>query len=190
MKGAVFDVDGTILDSDYIWDEAATRYLKTKGLEPEQDLGSILVPMTIEEGCAYVKEKYHLEESVEEISQGVLKAVQGFYENEVQVKDGVRELLEELYQQGIPMVIATTGDRRLVEPAFERLGLTHYFRRIFTSGEVGAGKTQPLIFEKCAEYLGLPKEEVCVYEDADYAIETAKKAGFPVVKMGSAAVGK
>lgn len=70
-KGAIFDVDGTLLDSMSIWEDAGARYLKSLGAEPEENLGKILYPMTIEEAAAYLKKQYHLEWEASRIAQGI-----------------------------------------------------------------------------------------------------------------------
>lgn len=81
-------------------------------------------------------------------------------------------------EKNIPMAAATASDKEHIKAAFERLGLDGYFKRIFTCSEVGAGKRQPLIYERAAEYLGAKPEEILVFEDALYALTTAKNAGF------------
>lgn len=181
IKGAIFDVDGTLLDSMGIWTDAGSRYIESLRLVPEENLGEILFRMSLEEGGSYLKENYHLEQSEREIIDGVLKIVQDFYFFEVQAKPQMPEVLETLEKQHIPMVIATSSDRICVEKALCRVGLRHYFSSIFTCTEVGAGKTEPVIYLRAAEYLGTQPEETLVYEDAVHALLTAKRAGFRTV---------
>lgn len=181
MKGAIFDVDGTLLDSMGIWEEAGERYLKGLRIEPKTGLSKILYPMTIEEGAAYLKKQYSLNESIPEIVQGVLETVKHFYYYEVKLKEGVKEVLEKMKQRNISMVIATSSTRDHIEAAFKRLGVDLYFEAIFTCSEVGEGKKNPLIYQKAAQYLQTKPEETYVFEDAWYAVETAKNAGFCTV---------
>ena len=181
IKGAIFDVDGTLLDSMEIWEDVGDRYVKSRGKEPEPGLGDALATMTVREGAAYVKEYYDLPESVEDIMQGVMDIVRDFYYYEAMLKPGAQELLQTLEAQGIPMAVATTSEREHIEAAFLRLGILKYFQKIFTCTEVGAGKRQPLIYEKAAESLGTSSAETIVFEDALYAATTAKKAGFITV---------
>lgn len=181
IKGAIFDVDGTLLDSMEIWEDAGARYLRRSGVEPEKNLSEILYPMTMAEGAEYVKERYQLEFALDEIIQGVLDTVRDFYFYEASVKPGVKELLVWMKEKNIPMTAATASDREHIESAFKRLGIDGYFRRIFTCSEVGAGKRQPLIYEEAATYLGAKPGELLVFEDALYALMTAKNAGFRTV---------
>ena len=103
------------------------------------------------------------------------------YDTVVNVKDGAREMLEELYERGVKMCLATATDREQVEAILKRLGIEKYFSRIFTTSEVGVGKSSPRIYEIALEYLGTPKDETYVFEDAYYALKTAYENGFRTV---------
>ena len=181
IKGAIFDVDGTLLDSMEIWEDVGVRYLNSIGIEAEPDLGTVLFTMSIQEGAAYVKEHYHLSQEPEEIVQGVLDIISNYYKKTALLKSGAKELLEKLDKHNIPMTVASSNNKKEIEMAFERLGIAKYFDRIFTCEEVGAGKTQPDIYLRAAEYLGTRPEETVVFEDVIHAIRTAKQAGFQVV---------
>lgn len=181
IKGAVFDVDGTLLDTMGIWEEAGARYLKSIGKVPEKQLGNEMALMTIEEGARYMKSRYELQESIDEIVRGVLGIVADFYFFEACPKPGAAKFLRLLSEKGIPAAAATSSDKELVEAAFQRLGLDIYFQEVLTCSEVGAGKTEPLIYQKAARILGGRPEETYVFEDALYAAQTAHNAGFRTV---------
>jgi HAD superfamily hydrolase (TIGR01509 family) len=89
-------------------------------------------------------------------------------------------MLERLSRKGVKMCLATATDRESVEFVLKKLGIDKYFSKIFTSSEVGVGKREPLIYELALEYLGTPKDETYVFEDAYYAMKTAHNAGFKV----------
>lgn len=178
IKGAIFDVDGTLLDSLRIWDEADNFYLESRGLRPEPMLGRKLFTMSMEEGALYVKRTYGLPESVDEILEGVLEIIREFYRKDAALKPGADEFLRMLEKQGVKMAVATSSDRGLIEAALERLGVRNYFQRIFTCSEVGAGKNQPDIYWRACECLGTAPGETWVFEDAVHALVTAKQAGF------------
>ena len=177
IKGAIFDVDGTLLDSMGIWEDVGVRYLKSIGKEPEANLSQILFPMSIEEGAKYVKEHYELPYAIDEIIEGVLSIVRDFYYYEAPLKEGVKEILAALKEKEISMVIATSSEKDHIEKAFKRLGIDGYFEKIFTCSEVGESKSSPLIYWKAAEYLRTKPEETLVFEDAFHALLTAKSAG-------------
>ena len=178
IRGVIFDVDGTLLDSMGIWKDAGARYLQSIGVEPEDGLAEILFPMSIKEGVEYVRERYGLPYTTAEIITGVLETVKGYYFYEAPLREGVLQVLAFLKEQGIPMVVATSSERTHVEAAFRRLGIDSYFRQIFTCSEVGEGKNQPLIYFKAAEELGTATRETLVFEDALFAVRTAGEAGF------------
>jgi HAD superfamily hydrolase (TIGR01509 family) len=178
MKGAIFDIDGTLLDSMPIWSDLGARYLDTLSIKAEENLGEILFPMTMEEAAAYMKERYHLSQSEEEIIQGVVKIVENFYRYEVCLKPGVEAYVKGLHQKGIPMILATTGDRKLAKAALTRLGILEYFQDILTVSDYGTSKHEPYIYRKAADILQVQPGECVVVEDVFYALNTAKAAGF------------
>lgn len=183
IRYAIFDVDGTILDSMFIWEEAGERMLRDRGLIPKPGLINAMLHMSMEEGAAYVKETYHLQETVEEILDKILEIVNHFYREEAGFKKDAGELLKELHRQNVKMVIATSGNAKLAGAALERLGVRDYFERIFTCGEIGAGKSKPDIFFAAADFLGSSPETTWVFEDATHAVRTAKKYGFKVTAI-------
>lgn len=190
IRAAIFDVDGTLLDSMPIWLDTGERYLRSLGIKPDSSLEEKIWDMSIAECSAYLKECYHLPRSAQEIYDDIIRMVQDFYFYEAPLKPGVKEFLEELKQKRIPMVIATSSDRSYLTAAFERTGIAEYFNRIFTCAEVGAGKTKPLIYEKAAEYLGVRPEEIWVFEDVIHAVRSAKQAHCHVAGLEDAASAK
>lgn len=190
IKGAIFDVDGTLLDSMHIWDEAGERYLRTKGITAEPDLGERIFAMTMEEAAQYLKQVYRLEECVKEITEGINRQIEEFYLNNAEIKPGVIEFLDELKKRNITLTAATATDRYLIEGAFARLGLDEYFSRIFTCTEAGAGKEKPTIYRKAAAYMATAPKETLVFEDALHAIHTSVKAGYKTVAVYDSSSGK
>ena len=180
-KGAIFDVDGTLLDSMPIWEDAAARFLAGLGIRAQEGLGDIMFRMSLDEGAVYLKNTYGLDMSVEEVKAGVLGVIRDFYVNQVQPKAGVREFLKELSSRRIPMYIATSSNREHIRAAFERLGLYEYFDGMITCEEAGAGKREPAIFLQAAQRMGLEPGDIFVFEDVIHAVRSAGSAGFVTV---------
>ena len=178
FQGAIFDADGTLLDSMHVWRNLGELYLRSRGITPERGLSARLWPLSYAQGCAYLKEHYGLHESVSEIQEGISRMIEGFYRNEAELKPGVREFLDVLRHRDIHIVIATSGDRELLQAALTRNGIAEYFDEVFTCSELGTDKHDAKIFMACAEALGLMPGNIAVFEDVLYAIETAKSAGF------------
>ena len=181
IKGAIFDADGTMLDSMQVWHTVAADYLVSRARTPHPDLNDTLLGMGGHEIPLYFQNEYRLNDSVEDIQQGIHRLLEDFYYTKAPVKQGVIPVLEFLRARGIKMCVATATDRYLIEPALQRCGLLMYFERIFTCGEERTSKRSPEIYLKAAEYLGTEIAETLVFEDALYAVQSASIAGFPVV---------
>lgn len=178
IRGAIFDMDGTLLDSMPLWDNAGEIYLSRLGIRAKPGLGKILFPMTMQQGAAYLKKEYALPLSETEIISGINQTVTGFYLHDAPLKNGVLEFLNGLKAAGIKLAVATVTDRSCAESALCRLGVRPYFHAVLTATEVGSGKEQPVIYQKAAAALGTAAAETLVFEDALYAAKTAKNAGF------------
>ena len=181
LTGAIFDFDGTLLDSMFIWDTIGDDYLRTLGKEPHEDLKETFMTLTLEEAAEYYREYYKVTLSVTKIVDSINAMVEGIYRTKVTLKPGVMAYLRLLKESGVKMCVATVTDRYLVEDTLERLGILHYFSEIFTCAEVGYGKDKPIIYQKALEHLGTAKEETFVFEDSLFALETAKADGFPTI---------
>ena len=181
IQGVIFDFDGTLFDSMFIWDKAGEVYLRSIGKEPKSDLQKVLKPMSLLQSAEYIREKYQIPLSVEDIMDGVNRTVEDFYFHTVEPKPGVIAFIEELHSRNIKMCIATATDRYQVEAALQRCKMHHFFSEIFTCTEVGSGKDRPDIFRKAMEYLQTDRSATAVFEDAYHAVYTAKQDGFMVV---------
>ena len=181
IEGAIFDMDGTLLDSMPVWEHVSEKYLARNGIKAEENLSEILFSLSMEQGAAYIKKTYQLEQNLEEIVAGVNAIAAEAYETSIPLKKGAAELLEKLAERGIKMAVATSTDRPLAEAALKRTGIYDYFEQIFTCTEVGAGKVRPDIFDAARNKLGSRKCATWVFEDAQYAIETARAAGYRTV---------
>ena len=181
IQGIIFDFDGTLFDSMFIWDTAGKVYLRSIGKEPEADLQKVLKAMSLLQSAEYIRERYQIPLSVESIMDGVNRTVEEFYFHAAEPKVGVMAFLEELHRRKIKMCIATATDRYQVDAALRRCGMRHFFSELFTCTEVGSGKDQPEIFRKAMEHLQTDRGTTAVVEDAYHAAYTAKQDGFRVV---------
>ena len=180
---AIFDFDGTLFDSMFIWESVGEIYLRSLGKEPKPSLREDVRALSLYQSACYFRKEYDLPLSEEQIMSGINKTIEHFYINEVMPKPYVTEFLDEMKQKGIPMCIATASDRYQIEAALSRCGMSHYFEAIFTCSEVGYGKDEPVIFRKAMEYFGSDRGSSIIFEDALHAIKTAKNDGFMVVSV-------
>lgn len=180
LKGAIFDFDGTLVDSMFIWETFGEDYLRSLGKEPKENLREAFATFTLEQAAEYYRQNYGVTLSVEEIVSNVNEIVLQSYRTKVRLKSGVAKLLEKLKNQGVNMCVATVTDRFVVEEVLERLGVRKYFSEIFACSEVGCSKESPEIYNIALDYLKTDKKETVVFEDSFYALMTAKNDGFSV----------
>lgn len=183
IKGAIFDIDGTLLDSMPVWENAGARYLATLGIKARSDLKERLDALSLPEGALYMQTEYKLSVTIEEILEGVNQVVKDFYFKEAVLKPGVCDLIQKLKKNQIRLMIATATDAEMAKSALIRNGIWKDFDGMITCEEAGAGKTSPKVFELAREHLQTKKEETWVFEDSLYAVKTASKAGFPVCSI-------
>lgn len=181
IKGAIFDVDGTLLDTMPVWHDAGERYLKSIGVAAEPGLGDKLFSMTVDMGAHYLIEAYNLNGTYEEIKNGINGMVEKHYLEEAVFKLGAMELLDRMKTSGIRMSIATSTGKPYIMGAFERLGITEYFDTILTCPELGVSKSEPFVFHEASKAMGTDPGETWLFEDGLYSIKTAKAAGFKIV---------
>lgn len=178
IRGAIFDLDGTLLDSNPWWDKAPVDWLKSVGKEAKPDLAETIFPLTLPEAADYMIAEYGLRQTPRELMDGVNAVMEDFYLRRIPLKPGVRELLDALDARGVPMAVASVTDRRLVEAALKRHGVLDRFRALVTTNEAGVGKQEPAVYLLAAERIGSAPGETLVFEDALHALLTAKRAGF------------
>jgi len=181
IKGAIFDADGTLFDSMWMWYQVESDYIRRFENKQRADMAEVLRPKSILDVVEYLQTEYGAVKSVEEMTDEINAMMEEFYNGEVRLKSGVVPVLEALRARGVKMCLATATDRHLIEPPLRNAGILGYFTRIFTCGEEKTSKKRPDIFIRAAAFLGTDIKETLVIEDAPHAIKSAKSAGFPVI---------
>jgi len=178
---AIFDLDGTLLDSMPIWDNIGAEFLKSNGVTPPLELNQVLRAMSLEQSAQYFINQFGIRATVEEIMAKISRMVRDHYYYRVPMKPTVPAFLEHLKKNRVRMSIATASEKNHVVAALTRLQAMDYFEFILTCTELGVGKDDPAIFLTAAQKWGAAPQEVTVFEDALHAIKTTKKAGFYTV---------
>ena len=180
IKAVIFDLDGTLVDSMWMWRSIDIEYLGRYGIEMPLDLQSCIEGKSFSETACYFKERFHIPDSLEQIKNDWNRMAWDKYDNEVPLKEGVVELLLHLKQQGIPAGIATSNSRELVELIVRKHGIEEYFLAIRTSCEVAMGKPSPDIYLLVASDLGVEPQHCLVFEDVLQGVMAGKNANMKV----------
>ena len=179
LQSAIFDMDGTLVDSMGLWRTMGSVLAENHGAVPPPGLDRQVASLGLWEGTAYCKELFGLSEPVEELVQEIWGRIEHFYRHEVRPKPGVIRFLSILKMEGVWMYVATATDRPLAEAALKTAGLEGFFRGIITSREAGQEKREgPEIYERALRRLRSTKKDTVVFEDALHALRTARAAGF------------
>ena len=176
---AIFDMDGTLIDSMIFWKNLASEYLSSKGVKQiSTDILERIKPMTMSESAALFRQEFGLTGDPEAEMNAMMDA---HYRNDIPLKSGVQEYLQLLHSRGVRMCVASATAEHLMESCLTRLGIRNHFEFLLSCETVGAGKRSPLVYHESAKRLQAAPTEIAVYEDALYAVQTAKDAGYYVV---------
>ncbi|MGN0591774.1 MAG: HAD family hydrolase [Ruminococcus sp.] len=178
LRGAILDLDGTLLDSMNVWSQIDKELLTGYGITPPAGISDIVKKMTIEESSRYLIERFSLPVTPEQIAAQVEEMAAYQYREVLPLKDGAKELLDGLDAMGIRYGVATATYPALAKAALDRLGILPRLEFLLTEQETGTGKTEPAIYYEGARRLGLGRRQIIVAEDALHSIRTAKRAGF------------
>ncbi|MGO1469558.1 MAG: HAD family hydrolase [Tissierella sp.] len=181
MKAAVFDFDGTLVDSMGFWSNLARNYLYSIGIVALNDLEKSLEKLTVSEGILYMKEKYKIGKTKEEIQKEMDELLFKYYREEVKLKPDVVELLNKLKGKGITIAIASVIHEKLIESVLKRYNIENYFEFIQTCENTGLSKGDRKFFDLLPKRLNLNPDEIYMFEDTLYPMVSAKKAGLKVV---------
>lgn len=182
IKGAIFDMDGTVLDSMPVWDRLSETYLKQYGVTvTAADYEAIEGGTQLGVAEYFIKTYPQIPMTAERLVEEMNALIMKRYETIAAPKAGITAFLKRLHAQGVSCAVATLTDRHHAEKALRDRDLMHYFDFILTIEDVGVSKYEPDIYLRAAKGLGqLAPDECMVFEDAPYAAKTAKDAGFRV----------
>lgn len=181
LNCAIFDMDGTLLDSMGKWDELGVALLRRHGREPRPDFRDVTIPMGMWSAAKYCVAEYGLDCTPEDLVNEMNDSMMDFYAKEVRCKPGVEKFLAILKMEGVSMYVASASERAMVETALKTASIADYFKGIITCAEAGADKGESAkIYEYAMKRMRGNKLDTVVFEDSRVAIRTAKAAGFRV----------
>ena len=178
IKGAIFDLDGTLFDSMGIWDDVDRAFFHLHGREMPPGYVDALNTMSFSEGAEYTRALIGYELTADEIIAEWHGLSVKLYAEDVRLKPEAEELLGRFSESGISMAIATDLDEELALPALRNNGIDRFFPVVSTTKAAGKDKRSPDVYLNAARALGLRPEECLVFEDILKGIRTAAAAGF------------
>lgn len=181
VTGAIFDCDGTLVDSMRMWGEVTVRCLERHGVEDAWSVFEKTEHMGLGEECDWYHEHLGIGASGEALTQEVYRMVEWAYGSTVRAFPRCRDFLRELHEAGIPMVCASSTPTELVRVALRTHGMAEYFSHVICTDEVGAGKEKPDVYLRALELLSTDLDSTWVFEDAPFGVRTAHQAGFHTV---------
>lgn len=183
IKAAIFDMDGTLIDSMWIWKQIDVEYLSKRNYTMSNKVRNDIESLGYLEVAKYFKENFKIQDSIEEIINEWNDMALYHYSHDVKLKSGAKQWLEYLKQQNIKIGLATSNSMPLVEAGLKANGIFNYFHIITTGDEVSVGKDCPDIYLLSAKKLGVAPENCVVFEDILPAVKGAKSAGMKVVAV-------
>ncbi|MBR5975947.1 MAG: HAD family phosphatase [Clostridiales bacterium] len=181
-KAAIFDLDGTLLDSMWVWKKIDAEFLERRGHRVTQDYTDAIKAMGWEEGARYTIERYGLSETTQQVIDAWFDMSEEYYRSHIPMKPGAKEYLSFLHEHGVPMAIATSMEpQKNIDVVIRANGLSDYFQNVTMNSEVTRGKGFPDIYLLAASRMGVEPSDCAVFEDILAAIRGAGSGGFQTV---------
>lgn len=183
IKGVIFDLDGTLVDSMWVWAKIDMDFVNSRNLDvPYEDIMADVAHCSFSETAVYFKEKFGLTESVEEIMEIWNRQAEEEYGKNVFLKKGAKEFLTDLKRKGIKLALATSNSRHLLNICLTANGIIDYFDVLVTTDEsMSKSKREPDVFLLAASRMGVEPKDIVVFEDVSHSMVGAKKAGMRVI---------
>lgn len=178
MKGAIFDVDGTLLDSMPVWWRVSERFFENHSIKADKGLFEKYREMRLEDSLPQIREQFKLDMTAEEMILEYQRLAFEEYRDRIQLKPHAGEYMKKLHREGVKIALATSGYKELCKSAFLRLGVWDLVDACAFSDETGVDKSHPDVYLLAAERIGAEPSECVVFEDIAMGIEGAKKGGF------------
>jgi HAD superfamily hydrolase (TIGR01509 family) len=182
IEAVIFDLDGVLLDSEQLWDQAREQLAKERGGRWNENAQRDMMGMSSLEWSRYMHDVIGLPEPPEEISREVVERLIELYREQLPAVPGAREAVERLAAHW-PLGLASSSNRELIDLALELLGVAHLFKATVSSEEVARGKPAPDVYFEAGRRLGVDPTRAAAIEDSENGIRAAKAAGMRVIAI-------
>jgi HAD superfamily hydrolase (TIGR01509 family) len=185
IGAVIFDLDGVLVDTEHVWDDARKELARERGRPWPEDASRAMMGMSSLEWSRYMHEVVGLPEPPEEISAEVVRRLQDIYRRELPLFDGAASAVERVAKRW-PLGLASSSNRELIDLVLELSGLAEYFKATVSSEEVPRGKPAPDVYLEAARRLGVQPERCAAVEDSENGIRSAKAAEMRVLAIPNA----
>ena len=183
IKLAIFDLDGTLVDSTSLWSDVDKKFFNKRGMELPSTYAKEIAHIGLNAAAKLTKEKYFPNENIKDILKEWEDLSLEAYEKEINLKNNAKELIEFLNKNNIKIALATANSDFLYLPCLKRLEIYDYFSFIIDVNSCKEGKDSPEIFDKACEYFNVSRDEAIIFEDSLQALKTTFLAGYNVIAV-------
>lgn len=183
IKGVIFDLDGTLLNSLNVWEKVDALFLEKRGIEVTKDYSEALLHMRFIEAAHYTIDRYHLQETADEVMEEWMNLAKEMYSTKVALKLGAKEFIMALKDKGYQLAILTSCHQELFEPCLRKYDLWKYFDVIVEANRVNMSKAQPEIYEYTLNKMNICADECVFFDDVYSSLEIAKNLGIHIIAM-------
>jgi HAD superfamily hydrolase (TIGR01509 family) len=182
VAAVVFDLDGVLIDSEHVWDEARQQLAEERGGRWYKGASRDMMGMSSPEWSRYMRDVVGIAEEPDTISAEVVRRLEAIYRHELPLLPGASEAVERLAERW-PLGLASSSNRELIDLALSLASLERFFAATVSSEEVPRGKPAPDVYAEAARRLGVPASRCVAIEDSENGIKSAKAAGMRVVAI-------
>ena len=181
IKLAIFDLDGTLIDSTSLWADIDKEFFEKRGLEIPPSYNEEIAHIGLQKAAELTVQKYLPNEDVESVKQEWIDMSKHAYKETIPLKEGALELLKLLHDNGVIIALATANSKDIYEPCLTRLEMFEHFAVVADVNSCKEGKSSPEIYDRIAKQFNAKREETVIFEDMIVPIKTAFNAGYNVV---------
>ena len=186
IKLAIFDLDGTLIKSTSIWADIDKAFFHRRNMEIPPKYGIEIAHVGLKKAAEITRTKYLPNEKEKDIIKEWKSMCLEEYKYKIPLKENAKELLELLFNNNIPIALATANSKEIYEPCLIRLGIDQYFSLIIDVNSCKEGKNSPEIYDRIVDEFKVKREETIIFEDMIVPLKTAYKAGYKVVGVHDA----
>lgn len=181
MKAAIFDMDGTLIDSMGAWRRLNVEFLRAQGITPTQEQERELMQLSGTKAVDYFRETFGIQSDFDTLCRLACQAMEAVYAAGVPAKPGAIAYMQRLRARGVKCVVATATPARLALVALNHAGITPHCDFIYSTEMIGLQKHDPAFYDALCGQIGVEKADCVMFEDALYAMRGARAAGLGII---------